>query len=513
MKQYLWIWILVMGCLTACQNLTGTAPKPVVETSTNAETTDGTDASDSSTPLELQTESPEGSPEIADGYQLAEMLGICTPGNPTIYQMDPSKEAEMENEYGKIRLVHALYQDKLLLIETIMEDHSITLISGNEIADLPKEERERYFCIDTEDNLYGRSLLQDMIDEKEALRGRHLSSGILYPPGITEKGYRFPSTTTNTSYVEDDSGYYAVIKSQLRLRGVPFTQEELEESFTLQMNGFEEPFSIHFEKAKEVSSLSQLDGITKQDDLTFYATGRFDGDELEVCCYGIQKDGHLIMPVSTALALSISDQTDNTSHVLFPDRISSGIDIKHFSGIAPSGARLYRFKIPEGQSVDEAKLIINKISMTTEEKSEVYTIPIPEVSQELDFQITFADSTLYLTKVERMQDGVVTGYDESGGQIWEPGIYLTAHTETSSENYQTGIVYALYADETADTESPDHFPKGLIGPETNEKPWYESELEGYKIAYESEDEAVEILFWRPFYLRNVELILPVTICY
>lgn len=513
MKQYLWLWVLVMGCLTGCQNPTGTVPQPVAETSTDAEATDVTDALDPSDPLALQTESPEGSPEIADGYQLAEMLGICMPGNPTIYQMDSSKEAEAENEYGKIRLVHALYQDQLLLVETIIEDHSITLISGNEIADLPKEERERYFCIDTEENLYGRSLLQDMIGEKEALRGRQIFSGTLYPPGITEKGYGFPSTTTNTSYVEDDSGYYAVIKSQLRLRGVPFTQEELEEPFTLQMNGFEEPFSIHFEKAKEVSSLSQLGGITEQDDLTFYATGRFDGDELEVCCYGIQKDGHLIMPVDTDLALSISTQVDDASRVLSPDHISSGIDIKDFSGIALSGARLYRFKIPEGQGVDKAKLVINKISMTTEEKSEAYTIPIPEVSQELDFQITFADSTLHLTKVERMQDGIVTGYDESGGQIWEPGIYLTAHTETSSENYQTGIVYALYADEAADTENPDYFHIGLIGPETNEKPWYESELEGYKIAYEPEDEAVEILFWRPFYLRNVEIILPVTICY
>lgn len=515
------ILIPLIGCLTACQNAPGdTAVQSDVPSVTTAAPVTAAETIGEPAIAESDT-----SPGIATGYQFAEGLGICEPGNPVIYEMDRPAPDPVTNEYANVRVTNVFYQDTTMVVEILLEDHSVSLLPADEVALILEKEREdqlrqergeavtwdnRYFCIDEEEHLYGQSAFWNALNHDDPAGHKQLIDGKLYPPGIAGSGYGFNHQSHHTSYAEDENGWYTVVKSTLRLSNAAFTGDELAEAFELRLDGFEESIQFYMEKAKEVTSLAELPGWTEGEDVSFLVTGVFDERERNIVCYPYQKDGYRVFPVTAELSYRTEDGKEYRQ-ALYDH--SGQLDTEIFAGLHGSGMMRYLCEVPEDHEIQEASLVLRQAQITTEEWSDLYPIPIPESETELDMKVEFTDGTLYLTSVAPMREKINMGQDTQGEEILKPGIYLTARAESKTEAWQMGIVYGFYAEEIDEDKKQESFyyGKGMIFPDVTDALWHECEIKGYKIAYEPGADEVDVLFGNPSYLLEQEFVLPVNL--
>ena len=403
---------------------------------------------------------PDYTPAIADGYQFVKNLGICKPGHPVIYMMERPETAGITNEYANARLTDVFYQDKMLVIKLVLEDTSISVIPADEVEQLLEKERENqekqergeevnwdnsYFCIDMEKKIYGRSRFWEVLNDNDPKGSNGLVDGRLFPPGLTESGYGFQSQSFNVNYREYEDGWHSIITAELELSNVPFTKEELGDIFRLRLNGFDTALSFRLQAAKEVRELKELPGWTEAEGMSFLVYGEAGNQELMIFWYPFREDDSLVSPVTAEVSYSTAGlKEENTCRLQFYGGGSNKAG--RFDGLNPSGMRQFTCRLPDEQGIRDVKLVLDKLTVTTNEQSGIYPIPIPETAEDLDLSVEFRDGTLHLTKVERMTEEISLGNEADGSEILKPGIYLTARAEEKTEGMYLGIVLGFEAD-------------------------------------------------------------------
>lgn len=512
-KRLIWILLLAVVAMTACQKQgdgeAARAENSIIETGKAELETNQAVEADKGKPS-----SPDYTPAIAEGYQFVKGLGICSPGNPVVYQVSgtagDSKAEEITNEYASARLIDAIYQDKMLVITLVLEDTSISVVPDEEAEPLLEKDNS-YFCIDMEEQIYGHSGFLGELNRSNPTGANRLVDARLYPPGIKESGYGFQSQSLRTNYKEYEDGWHCVVTAELQLSRVPFTVGELEEEFKLELNGFEDPLLFRLKAAEEVMTLEELPGLTVTEGISFLACGKVDQQELTISLYPVQEDGYQVYPVTTGVACRMdgADSADGEkTYQMYTDgnsRQLAGL----FAGLSPSGIRQFTCLLPDEVGTQDMKLILNQLTIATEEKSGIYPIPIPENVADIDMKVDFQDGTLYLTKVERMQEEISLGHDENGKDILKPGIFLMAQAEAKNEGIHMGIVLGYEADYLDKEGEINRFGRGPVFPDVTDQPFHECEVTGYRIPYEPGAKEVDVIFWNPEYLLDRQVVLPV----
>lgn len=524
MKRNHVLWIVLMAALfiTACQNR-GEEPASGADSSISGSVQTAETAAGTTVTADQETlPKPDYTPVIAKGYQFMKQLGICKPGNPVVYLTDSQGTSGITNEYAKARLTDSFYQDKMLVIRVILEDTSISVIPADEVELLLEKERENqekqdrneavvwdnsYFCIDMEEKIYGRSRFMESLNRDNLITSGHMVDARLYPPGITEHGYGFHSRSSRVSYEEYEGGWRSITTAELQLSGVPFTEEELVSTFKLELDGFEEPLSFRFQAAKEVASLEEIPSWTTANEVSFLALGERNNQDLTVFLYPVKED-YMISPVTAKVTYRTAGSEEEKTCLLQSDMGGQNrADL--FAGLYPSGVRRFTCHLPDGEEIRDVKLVLNQLTLNTEERSGIYPIPIPDKEVNLDLDVEFRDGTLHLTKAERMTEKINVGLDEDGNEILKPGIYLSAQAEAKTEGMQMGLVFGYDANYLDEKGEVDMYRMGTVFPDVTDQPWHECEVKGYRIPYDPEAEEIDLLFWNPTYLLGEEVVLPV----
>lgn len=159
-----------------------------------------------------------------------------------------------------------------------------------------------------------------------------------------------------------------------------------------------------------------------------------------------------------------------------------------------SGYRQLTCELPKEKKIQDIRLRISRIICSTGEQSEACLIPVPKEAVELTEKVEFAGGNLYLTKVDRKEDGV---------------LYLSVRGEARSSDRRMLLVHGFEAGKMGDARALTTYGPGYLFPDMNDLPWEQSEMQGFEIPYEQGDEAVEIVFWNPAYVLEREYILPV----
>lgn len=522
MKHILWILPVVLLSVTACQKQDGergsSAEGHISETAETAATLEPADTADSK-----ENAKPDYAPAIADGYQFVKNLGICKPDHPVIYMIEKPETAGITNDYANARLTDVFYQDKMLVIKLVLEDTSISVIPADEVEQLLKKEQENYekqergeaanwdnsyFCIDMEEKIYGRSRFWEVLNGNNPNGSNRLVDARLFPPGLSESGYGFQTQTFHTDYKEYEDGWHSIITAELELRNVPFTKEELGEIFELKLSGFDTALSFRLQAAKEVPELKELPGWTETEGMSFLVYGEADNQDLTIFWYPFREDDSAVSPVAAEVSYrTAGSEAEKTCPLQLYGGRSNLVSL--FDGLDSSGMRKFTCRLPVEQEIQEVKLVLDHLTVSTNEQSGIYPIPIPETMEDLDLNVGFRDGTLHLTKVERMTEEISLGQEADGSEILKPGIYLTARAEGKTEGMHMGIVLGYEADFLDKNGEIDRYRRGPVYPHVTDQPIHACEVKGYRIPYEPDAKEVDILFWNPNYLLEQQFVLPV----
>lgn len=513
-KRLAYMMLICICSLTACQNQPGGTG--IQGNGRNAET-NGTTASTqpvqepaSGSGQAMQTE-PDYSPVIVDGYQFVEGLGISAPGQPAFYQMDLSSPAEVKNKYASARLVNAVYQDQTVSVRIILKDYSVKKLSDEEAGKVIEKEDDGYFCIDSQQQIYGRSEFRDLQRMTGEANDRRGESALIYGHGIADVGFSFNSghyENSDAAYLED--GFYATTMTLTR-REARFLTKEPEGVYALKLFGFEQPFRFEFSRVPEYNTLSEIPGIYEWDGNYSLVTGRRKDQQMSVMNHIYPKEGYRISLYSEKLSLAGKDREADLNAMTYP-LTSYSLPVEYFSGIQSRGVQERVYDVAGWTDITSAKLVCTGISMTTDEASEELILTIPETEETLDEQIVFADGALSLTKIERI-DEQITGADENGEEITVPAVYVTVRQDDTADKRQIRSLIALCGKD-AIQNGPFHeqynIRYGTRYPETESDGrlgrW---SILGYKIPYRDGDTQVPVVFQGPSYDWDETFVFPV----
>ena len=518
MKRRIWICLMLlwMYSLTACQNQPGgtAAPETGQDIGMNAATDSPQSAQETEVALgqSAQTE-PDYSPVIADGYQFVEGLGISEPGQPAFYQMDLSSPAEVKNQYASARLVNAVYQDKTVSVRIILKDYSVKRLSDQEAEKRAEKEEDGYFWIDREQQIYGHSKfreLQGMIGEANNRRGE---SALIYGQGIADVGFSFNSghfENSGAGYLED--GFYATTMTLTR-KDARFLTKEPDGVYELKLFGFEQPLRFEFSRVPEYDALSEIPGIQEWDGNYFLTTGRKRDQQMSVMSHMYPKEGYRIGLRSAKFSLTGKDKEAELDGMIYP-LTSYLLSAEYFKGIQSNGVQEGVYDAAGWTDITSAKLVCTSISMMSEEASEDLSFPVPETEEALDEQVVFADGSLSLTAIRRI-DEQLTGTDENGEDVTVPAVYVTVEQDGAADEPRMRWLLALCgrdAIQNGPFHEEYHIRYGARYPETERDSGLDRwNISGYKIPYRDGDTQIPVVFQEPYYEWDETIVFPVII--
>lgn len=509
--------LLTLPCwLTACQPTTETTPEitadsVIIEQTTAAETAESEG---------ILSSEPDYSPVIAEGYQFVEGMGISSPGVAAFYQMDISKPVELKNEYATAQLVNAVYQDNTVSAKILIQDHSVTVLSKEEIPEIREEQPDHgeaipfdnsYFCIDQEKQMYGRSAFQELQASISKANNGRGQMGLLRGHGIAEVGFAFHGQNVSRHYEEYLEHGYVTYSIEMKRQDARFLMKEPEGVYELKLYGFEEPFRFEFHKAPEYKTLDVIPGIEQQDGFYFLATGRTyldtnrkatknQGNILRVSCHTYPKEGYDVPPFSAKLSVPIQGKETLLEDMRTGSSISLQSDI--FSGMPKWGTASYIYDISDTSDLASTKLICEGMTLVTHEKSKTYMLDIPETEAALDIQVEFSDAVLSLASIERREEPVAIGtYNNEVLKV--STIYLTTLIAPKEESRQLWQLMALCSEDSIkdpQTLYYDISPYAYARPDVEPDDYMKTRKTlGFIVPYEDGAEQIPIAFYNPRY--------------
>ena len=461
----------------------------------------------------------------AEGYQFVSGYGICEPGQDVIWQLAPGDKPSVENEMGKAELLQAVYQNQVLTVTVRLTDRSVTKVSDKDRDAFldkekenqllleqgqPVEELPGYICIDSESQIYVNSPLQARIADRQK-RGM---GDRLYGAGITDRGFSFNSSGTQTDYDSFLNDGYLMSISEKRITAVHFDMKEPEGTYTLQLAGFDDPIEFSFVKAPEYGNLDEIGGITEEGDGCYMmASGVKKEKGISVFCYTWPGEGYDRMRL-TGVKLSVEtadgkQQTLEQSTAFHPELFPVNRGNALFRGIVNGNREEFWFEAPEEMDVRSAALTASSALMRSDAVSDEVTIPVPQGELPLDETVEIGDAKLHLTGVRSLDERFEIGYTDGEPILW-PAVYVTASLELGESEKQIESLYGIdskYKFGSPELQYVDSLSSRYTKVEADMGEQGNEELKGLRLYYEDGQQELKIRFTNPLYRwdRNFEV--------
>lgn len=455
-------------------------------------------------------------PMLSDQWQLAPGYGICERGEPALYVMDPDASRVRTDEEGvSARLLSAVYQDHVLSVKIETEDHTVTLIPQEKAETAGRE--DSYFCIDSEEQVYGRSAFRDKVkreeNEKREEKKRAGETGReterIYGAGIPDSGFTFDRIRENSNYGNRDKDkYYILTVSEKIISGKRFSVDEPEGIYKLYLKGFEHPLEIAFKRAPSYDSLDDVAGIVSHEGFYGWAQGSVEEKGLRLRTSTYSRDGYRIGFRRGRLMYTLSD--GKTVEAIPVPGIAFSPEIEELSGIQPKSSQETMYNIPEGSLVKEASLYAERPVIISPEIADVIEIPIPEESGPMDEVIEFRDCRISMRGIKRLDELYEYGTNPDGGPIMKHMAYIDVSVEIKDEDKNLYYVSCIQPEADASDIPENSFSRVYAIPDIKgADPENTGELVGIKALYDEGDSVIRLQLSNPGYWWNQEFVLPV----
>lgn len=527
MKKRLLLCFGIILCLTACQNdgqsvtkagttagtteAVETAPAPVTEAAESGER-----AADSESETDTEYVTP-----VASGWQFVPGYGICGPNQPVIYGLAPEGvQPEEKTDGAEVKVISAFCQDGYMSVRLEIRDYTVTLLPDDEVRELLKKERENeklqeeggstawdtsYFCLDEEQQIYGRSAFWDKVREQEKQGKRDLIRGT----GIPETGFIFNGSGSLNEYAEFlEKGYYTTILEKRISRRQPFSAEP-EGTYELSLNGFERPLKFAFTRVREYDDLKKVDGMEEHDGFYAMAQAQMTSDGMRLCLYAYPADGYYMKLMPDMLTYQMKD--GETEEAVIARYNSAPISEWMECGFPKGGYWESLYQLPKDGTVESASCLILQPAIISKEKSAAITIPIPEGEARLEEKMEFRDAVVYLTGIKRLDERYDYGTDEKNQKITKPMAYVSARVEYKTADTSLEGIWGCQIGD-GELEVHERYRSPLAMPDFKEgKEKGGGELRGFNTYYEDDDTELKLQFQDMTFSWNQEFLLPVAV--
>lgn len=406
------------------------------------------------------------------GWQLAEGYGILRPGEPAAYILDDSEGAvRVQEGSDTAELLAAVCQENRLSVRVRIKDYSDGVWEETKSPDGDVKNPG-----------------QDVITGK----------------GLPESGVQFNQVSTSQDG-DPVQGYVTVISEKSITRD-SFTMEPPEGEYELHLAGFSEPLRFSFREAARYGTLEELEGTTVHDGYYVTAAAKKVDDSYCVRVYTCPEEGYSLRPAQCRLYYKLKDggEVQGTrlgaygpaNRDLFPELPSYSF-------------REYFFTMPEEKLITSCRLELEDNYITSAEQSEVVSIPIPEEHGDLDIKVEFADCTVYLTGVDKLEDRYEYGTDEEGQIMTLPMLTVSASAKNRSADRSLYGLYGLKP--KPDGEEEDYYRDVIAwGDFVSEDGTDRGELMSLTVLYEDGDTQASLVFSNPVYAWKQEFSLVFT---
>lgn len=475
--RYVLLGMMLTLCLSGCGRQGLLAGDTADESATEAATETTADAS-----MDIL---------LADGYQFVRGVGICTPQNPVVYQMDSAKVSTYEDDTCKLALTDVIYQNQTLIAFFVLEDQTASLLEQ-----------------ETQEEQSEQTSVEDVTEATESVAPPRKSRATLHGEGILAKT-GIASNSYQSRYSEEQYQKDGYLTAQIQ---IAFTNEKIlsipepQGTYQLSVEGIETPFAFTLTRAKEYASLEEIPGMVYVDPVWIYANGVVSEHGLEVAWYTFAANDYTVIPFNCQVTGrdGSGQWEDSKSSVHYiadpPAHRLTGFEANHHRGI---------YAMPEGVTAADAELQIKEFLVTSREESGRIAIEIPEQEMAQEKTVAFRDSTLHLKRVKRLEPRLVGTRAEE--DIYRPYIAVVAEVEGKTPDM------ALYgfggAQETADGTLHDvmefEAPGVVFSTSEGEGAYYEKTVTGFEAAFEEGAEALYLRLKNPSYLWKKEVTVPI----
>ena len=477
-----------------------------------------------------QEERPSGEKaqsEIVDGVQLAAGYGIFSAGQPQVYVMKKEPEP-IETEGAKAWLLSSIYQDGLFRFLVMVEDSSITEIPQQEAEklELGEEVREMqimrngeawypdYFPIDKEQGIYGRS----SFEEKAGYRGGNETENGDENSDAWEKavytitGAGVPGGTFSGREIWSARDYKSYLTYGSVTHNFAFYTEDMkletagpEGSYQITIPGFEDSFSIEFEKAPYYPDVEHIPGMVIKDGIGLMADGEWTKEGLAVTVYTWSEGTAGVTPEFSRLKCEADGRTGKGKQLRFQaNRSGYGSPQEFLSRMEGRARTTYYYEIPEqfqaGDFFLESSGEISKRRGEVEQ-SEWLTVPIPEKGAELNLTAELEHCTITLISVEKEEPSMFVISGEDGQEEVRPCVSLGVMVK-QKDGTKKVLQHIRIVQEEENPEDP-YYDRWARGSYQNGR------LTGILAYYKEGDQELKLRFENPEYAWYEAFRLPV----
>lgn len=442
-------------------------------------------------------------------YQFVPDYGICEKGNAPIYVMDPQSHPVVKEDDAEIELLSAVYQNGTMLAKFRTKDYSAVQIPEEEAQVLLETEKgdDSYIVIDSEKGILVRSpFVQRLKEENE---GRNTSkekrTKCVYGEGLPEVGYSFTKSTSSSDYDNYLEKGYITTMSEYCMEDKVFEVPSPTGVYEIKMPGFTETLTFEFVPAEQIPSLESLKGYTSYSSSGIYAVGSSEEEGMELQLYTYSDRNEKVHPDTRQCVL---EKGGNVYERIYHNDYWDGSRYS-IEGIGKGiqGDRLL-FQVPETERTGDFTLKIPKVRIISQEVSDIIEIQIPDGEADGGQKIEFADSTITISKVKRMEEPVYYG-NINGEDVSKPAVYLMMESEMKTAERSFLHMVGIQPDSKHSEEANPYINYMAPHFDENGESYPYSKLMGFYAFYEEGDKTVQVQFRYPSYLLDEEFELPI----
>lgn len=455
-------------------------------------------------------------------YQFVPDYGICEKGNAPIYVMDPQSHPVVKEDDAEIELLSAVYQNGTMLAKFRTKDYSAVQIPEEEAQVLLETEKENqkkqeqgeavewddtYITIDSEKGILVRSPFAQRVKEENERRNtsKEKRTKCVYGGGIPEVGYSFTKSTSSSDYDNYLEKGYITTVSEHCMEDKVFEVPSPTGVYEIKMPGFTETLTFEFVPAIQIPSLEDLKGYTSHSSAGIYAVGSSENEGMELQYYTYSNQNERIYPDTNQCIL---EKDGNVYERIYHNDYWDG---SHYSitgiGKGRQGDKLL-FQVPEEERTGDFTLKIPRVRIISQELSDAIEIQIPDGEADSGQKIEFADSTITISKVKRMEEPVYYG-NINGEDVSKPAVYLTLKSEMKTAERSFLQMSGIQPDSKHSEEASPYISYMVPDLDESGESYPYSKLIGFYAFYEEGDKTVQVQFRNPSYLLDEEFELPI----
>lgn len=426
------------------------------------------------------------------GVQFVEGHGICVPGSPPVYYMDPEQQP-MESNGAMAWLESVTYQDGKWYYRVKVEDYSATVMTddGNWVC-------QSSGFLDRAGLGHGP--------------GRRTEGAMTdYIEGAGIPGGRVTSARHASSI---EYGTYET-KGCITIYLEYFTENQALDSlspqgpYELHVPGFEQAFSFTFMKAREYPSVEDIPGIVFHEGMGILAKGQWTDTGLDITYYTYPKQGYIMYPVLSGLSYKKGDMEGNGR---LRDRgHSANVSWDYLSGL-PEGTQGQTISYDLEPSAEGGRIWLgfDSVGMVHTGEPVKLLVPVRDGPADMDTVIELEECTVKFTSARKSGEPIrkdTWGEDETGPFVFvgtevrmrDPSKKLTALTIYKAAESPASYPYSIMA-------RPVYEESGVNGNNAGN-----AGLKGYEISCRECESAVELEINGVMYDWEQEFLAPVQI--